>query len=117
MKGLSKLTPHKKSLLLTALLENYPRAYITGYVLDAYISNYCVVGRVYKSRVYPDGTLILSESITQVFDYTRRYLIETCEHECFLVVSFHSHGGRQSLEHLLALFNSAAKAGSRYYLH
>ena len=40
MKGLSKLTPHKKSLLLTALLENYPGALITGYVLDAYISSY-----------------------------------------------------------------------------
>lgn len=117
MKGLSKLTPHKQSLLLIALLENYPGAFITGYVLDAYISRYCLVGRVYKSRVYPDGTLILSEPITQVFDYTRRYLIETCDHECFLVVSFHSHGGRQSLEHLLALFKNAARLGSRYCLH
>ncbi|WP_336353101.1 hypothetical protein [Pseudomonas atacamensis] len=111
------LTDRKVRMLLSALLESYPEQWITGYLLDAYISSYCVIGTVYKSLEYRDGALILSEPISQVLEYQHRYLIEISDRERFLIVNFHTHGGRKSLTHLLSLFSTAARLGSRYCLH
>jgi hypothetical protein len=114
---MTMLSPRKTEMLLTALLEMYPEHRISGYLMDVSICCGCLVGTVYKHYEYQDGALFLSEAVTQILAYDRRYLIETADHQCFLAVNFHTHGGRQSLEHLLTLFKTAARLGSRYCLH
>lgn len=108
------LTPYKAVLLVKAMLEDYPDHVITGFLMDAYISSYCASGRIYKSASYCNGALILSEEIRKVVEFEHRYLIETVDGERFLLVNFHSCGGRQSLKFLLEIFTSGGFAGSRY---
>ncbi|MCK8668202.1 hypothetical protein M1M11_25300 [Pseudomonas azerbaijanoccidens] len=108
------ISPYKAVLLVNAMLENYPEYVITGYLMDVYISSYCAIGHVYKSVGYQNGALMLSEEISKVVEYDRRYLIETVDGERLLLVNFHPCGGRKSLKFLLELFTSGAMSGSRY---
>lgn len=111
------ISPYKALLLVKALLEEYPDYLITGYLMDVYITSYCAMGRVYKHAQYGDGRQMLSEEIRKVVEFDgrrRRYLIETVDGEQLLVVSFHSCGGRKSMELLLDMFSSGALSGSRY---
>lgn len=111
------ISPYKAVQLVKALLEDYPDNRLTGYLMDVHITSYCAMGRVYKHAQYPDGRQILTEEIHRVvaFEGRRpRYLIETVDGEQLLVVSFHSSGGRKSMELLLDMFSSGALSGSRY---
>jgi len=113
------ISPYKAVLLVSALLEEYPDRQITGYLMDVYITSYCAMGRVYKHAEYGDGRQMLTEDIRKVVEFDsrrRRYLIETVDGEQLLVVSFHSCGGRKSMELLLEMFSSGALSGSRYCL-
>lgn len=111
------MTPYKALLLVKALLEDYPDLLITGYLMDTYFTSYCAVGYVYKSPDYRDGAEIISEEISKVLEFETRYLIETVDGERFLIVNFHTCGGRRSLGYLLSLFMSGALSGSRYRVH
>lgn len=104
----------KTVLLVNALLEEYPEYVITGYLMDVYISAYCAVGYIYKHAEYENGKKMLTEEISKVIEFERRYIIETVDGERLLLVNFHSCGGRKSLMFLLELFSSGAMAGSRY---
>lgn len=111
------ISPYKAVRLVKALLEDYPDRQITGYLMDVYITSYCAMGRVYKHAGYADGRQMLTEEIRKVIEFDgrhRRYLIETVDGEQLLVVSFHSCGGRKSMELLLDMFSSGALSGSRY---
>jgi len=113
------IKPYKAILLVKSLLEEYPDYLITGYLMDVYIMSYCAMGRVYKHAQYGDGRQMLTEEIHGVVEFEsrrRRYLIETVDGELLLVVSFHSCGGRKSMELLLDMFASGALSGSRYRL-
>lgn len=107
------------SRLARAMLERYPDETITGYLVDARIVSFCVVGRLYNDlwNVYPDGTLITSAEISVLEEHGKRWLIKTRDGDCYVVVSFHRQGGRRSLYHLAALFKSASLAHSRWCLH
>lgn len=108
------ISPYKAVLLVNALLEEYPDYGLTGYLMDVYISAYCAEGRVYKSSSYANGHKMLTEEISKVIEFGQRYMIETVDGERFLLVNFHSCGGRKSLELLVEMFISGAVAGSRY---
>lgn len=109
------LTQRKKLRLLDALLESYPGEHISGYLLDVRISCGCVQGEIYNSLIFRDGQLVTSGEIIEVVDYGNRFVIKTYWHEAYVVVNFHTHGGRQSLKHLIGMFQSAqlARAHSR----
>lgn len=109
------LTLLKKAKLADALLDDYPEV-ITGYVVDAKVVSGCLVGVDYKTWGYARGEKLISGSITQVIEYGQRWLIKTGEQDCLVVVNF-SRGGRQSLLHLIDLFDSARLAHSRRCLH
>lgn len=111
------LTPHRSKMLLMAILEDYYDLQITGYVVNAFVSSYCLLGAVYKHDKYRDGASILSEEISKVIEFKSRYVIETIDGERFSVVNFHPHGGRRTLSFLISLFESGAMAGSRYCVH
>lgn len=104
-------------MLVNAMLEDYPDLPITGYVMNAFITCYCVIGRVYKSSDHRDGGPIISEEITKILEFGQRYVVETADGKRYLLVNFHPSGGRKSLAFLLSMFASAAMAGSRYCVH
>lgn len=111
------LTPRKKIMLLAAMLEDYPDFRITGYVVDAFVSSYCLLGGIYKSVSHCDGAPLLTEEISKVIEFKNRYLIETVNGERWCVANFHPHGGRRTLKFLISLFESGAMTGSRYCVH
>lgn len=110
------LTRHQKLRLVDALLERYPDEVITGYVVNARIVSACLVGTVYQTWGYAQGERLISGAITQIIQYERRWLIKTIDGDCLSIVSF-APGGRRSLLHLTALFETAALAHSRWCLH
>lgn len=105
------LTTHKKLLLLEALLESYPDEVITGYLVDAQISCNTVVGRVYKALGYGEGELFCSGEIREVIQYQQRWLIKARGYDSLIIVNF-APGGRQSLMHLIDLYETARLAQS-----
>lgn len=109
------LTTHKRLLLLDALLESYPEEVITGYLVDAKVTCNTVVGRAYKALGYGEGELFFSGEIREVIEYEHRWLIKTREHDCLVIVNF-APGGRQSLMHLIDLYQTARLLRSRWYL-
>lgn len=114
------INPYKAVMLVKALLEEYPGYVITGYLMDAYIANFCAIGKVYKHAEYVNGRQMLTEQIRKVLEFESRdgrYLVETVDGELLLLVNFHSCGGRKSMELLLELFTSGALSGSRYCVH
>lgn len=114
------ISPYKAVLLVKALLEDYPGHVITGYLTDVHIFQECAYGHVYKHAEYGHGRRMITESINRVIEFQgrpRRYMVETVDGEQLLVVSFHSSGGRKSLELLVDRFACAALLGSRYCLH
>lgn len=109
---------YKKLLLTDALLEDYPDELITGYIVDALIRCESVLGLIYKGWGYRNGESFVSATISEVVLYEGpRWLIKTIERDCFVIVNFHTRGGRQSLLYLTDLLNSAALAGSSYCWH
>ncbi len=110
------LTLCQKARLADALLENYPDELITGYVTDARIAAGCLVGSAYKAWSYALGEPMISGAITEVMQYERRWLIKTREHDCWVIVNF-ARGGRQSLLHIIELFQTARLAQSRWCVH
>ena len=76
----------------------------------------CLVGAVYQTWGYAQGERLMSGAITQIIQYERRWLIKTIDGDCLSIVSF-APGGRRSLLHLTALFETAALAHSRWCLH
>ncbi|MBS9725035.1 hypothetical protein [Stutzerimonas stutzeri] len=110
------LTRHQKLRLVDALLERYPDEIVTGYVMNARIVSVCLVGEAYQTWGYAQGERLVSGAITQIIQYERRWLVKTTESDCFLIVNF-APGGRRSLLHLVALFETAQLAGSRWHLH
>jgi hypothetical protein len=109
------LTTHKRLMLLSALLEDYPDEVVTGYLVDAQISCNTVVGRAYKVFGYGEGELLRSGEIREVIEYEHRWLIKTWEHDCLVIVNF-ARGGRQSLLYLIDLFETARLAQSHWCL-
>ena len=109
------LTLLKKAQLADALLDDYPEV-VTGFIVDAKVVAGCLVGAAYKTWGYARGEKLISGSITQIIDCGSRWLIKTREQDCLVVVNF-SRGGRQSLLHLIDLFDSARLAHSRRCLH
>lgn len=109
------LTTRKKLLLLDALLESYPDEVITGYLVDAQISCNTVLGRVFKAFGYGEGELLRSGEIREVIEYEHRWLIKTQDHDCLAIVNF-APGGRQSLMHLIDLYQTARLLHSRWCL-
>ena len=99
------LTRYKKARLIDALVECYPGERIVGYVVDARVCCVSLIGSLYASSSQPNGSDLRSEEITEVFQYKKRWLVTT-RTGCFVVVNFHRQGGRQSLEFLIALFQS-----------
>lgn len=110
------LTLRKKMMLLGALLESYPDEFISGYLVDAYITGTTVTGRAYKTSGYSNGALLISGEIAEVVRDGHRWLIKTRHHETFVIVNFHVCGGRQSLLHMIDLFESARLLSSRWIL-
>lgn len=102
--------------LLEALLESYPDEVITGFLVNAYVSCNCVIGNAYKAWGYPEHALLTSGEISEVMQYEHRWLIKTREHDCLVIVNF-MRGGRQSLLHLIDLFEGARLAHSQWCLH
>lgn len=109
------LTLLKKAKLADALLDDYPEV-ITGYIVDAKVVSGCLVGEAYKTWGYSRGEKLITGSITQIIEYGSRWLIKTREQDCLVVVNF-SRGGRQSLLHLIELFQTARLAQSRWCIH
>lgn len=110
------LTLSQKARLADALLETYPDELITGYVTDARIAAGCLVGSAYKARGYALGESMISGAITEIMQYDRRWLIKTREHDCWVIVSF-ARRGRQSLLHLIDLFQTARLSHSCWCVH
>lgn len=103
-------------MLLGAMLELYPDEVIAGYLVDAYITCNTVTGHAYKAWGYSNGELLISGEITEAMRNGHRWLIKTHYHETFLIVNFHAHGGRQSLLHMIDLFETARLVQSRWCL-
>lgn len=110
------LTLSQKARLADALLENYPDELITGYVMDARIAAGCLTGDAYKAWSYGLGERMISGAITEIIKYDRRWLIKTREHDCWVIVSF-ARRGRQSLLHLIDLFQTASLSHSHWCVH
>jgi hypothetical protein len=110
------LTLSQKARLADALLENYPDELITGYVMDARIAAGCLTGNAYKAWGYALGEPIVSGAITEIIQCERRWLIKTREYDCWVIVSF-ARRGRQSLLHLIDLFQTARLSHSCWYVH
>src|SRR3990167_952444 len=103
-------------LLLEALLESYPNEVITGFLVDAYVSCSGVIGNAYKAWSYPEHALLTSGEISEVVQYEHRWLIKTRENDCLVIVNF-ARGGRQSLLHLIDLFQTARLTHSDWCIH
>jgi hypothetical protein len=101
------LTKAKKLRLLEALLQTYPGHMVTGYLVDARIQCGCVVGIAYNAWSYRNGQCIDPVEVAAVVECDGRWLIDTCDKDCFVVVNFHPQGGRRSLNQLIKLFQSA----------
>jgi hypothetical protein len=110
------LTLSQKARLADALLENYPDEFITGYVMDARITAGCLVGAAYKAWGYAQGDRLISGAVTEIMQYDQRWLIKTREQDCWVVVSF-ARCGRQSLLHLIDLFQAARISHSCWCVH
>lgn len=110
------LSPRKSQLLLAALLEDYPDEILTGYIVDAQVERYSLIGTVYKSPYHWDGERITAE-IDAVRDYGHRYLVHANHYDCFVIVNFHQHGGRQSMTLTIDQFECAARVGSKFNSH
>lgn len=110
------LPPRTQHLLLEALLESYPDEIVTGFLVNAYVSCNRVIGNAYKVWSHPEHALLTSGEISEVMQYEHRWLIKTREHDCLVIVNF-APGGRQSLLHLIDLFQTARLAHSRWCIH
>ena len=107
----------KKARLADALLERHTDEVITGFVIDARVITGCLVGQVYKMYGYADGERLVSGEISEIAQLSSgRWLVKTRELDCLSIVNF-GPGGRQSLLHLIDLFDSARLAQSRRCLH
>jgi hypothetical protein len=51
------MSDRKIRMLLRVLLEDHPERMVTSYLLDAYVSCYCVIGTIYTFMEYRDGAL------------------------------------------------------------
>ncbi|WP_137823028.1 hypothetical protein [Pseudomonas sp. D(2018)] len=101
------LTTAKKLRLLEALLQPYRGHMVTGYLVDARIQCGCIVGIAYNAWSYQNGQRIDPTEIVAAVECDGRWLIDTYDHDCFVVVNFHPQGGRRSLHQMIALFQSA----------
>jgi|LNAP01.1.fsa_nt_gb hypothetical protein len=103
-------------MLLNAMLESYPGEFISGYLVDASIVCTAVTGRAYRTSGYRNGAPLISGEIAEAACDGHRWLIKTRHHETFVIVNFHVCGGRQSLLHMIDLFESARLLSSRWSL-
>ena len=109
---------NKMKRLAVAMLERFPD-FVCGYLVNARVSCVCLVGQVYRDiyNCFSDGELITTAEIKEITQYGRRWLIKTKHDECYVIVTFHPHGGRQSLLHLADQFQSASLAKSNWTHH
>lgn len=114
--GLRKLTPRKCQLLLAALLESYPEELPCGYLMEVRVCGDCAAGFAYRASGFDAGEAVATDVIVEVCRYPGRWLLKTRSCGCWVVVNF-APGGRQSLLHLIELFESARLAQSKWCLH
>jgi hypothetical protein len=115
--GRLRLSERKARMLLKAMLVEIPSMGVLGYLVDARINCECAQGFIYKGWKNGNGEFISSGQIVEILQYKGHWLLNTIDMDWFVVVNFHTHGGRRSLVFLVELLQSAALVGSEYCWH
>lgn len=115
--GRLALSQYKSRMLLEALLLEYPSLVVAGYLVDARVACECAQGRIYERGGRRNGELITTGQIVEILKYDGHWLLNTIDMDWFVVVNFHTRGGRRSLVFMEDLLQSAALVGSEYCWH